>query len=111
VQRGGEVPHGDYLAALVLAEDCRAQMTGLLEGFDVILAPSANGEAPVGLDWTGDPALQGLWTTLHAPSITLPTHKGQNGMPVGIQLIGRRHEDTRLLADADWVLNRLGAWR
>ncbi|MEE8334690.1 MAG: amidase [Alphaproteobacteria bacterium] len=111
VRRGGEVPHSDYLAALVLAEDCRAQMAGLLDGYDFILSPSANGEAPVGLDWTGDPAFQGLWTTLHAPSITLPTHKGPNGMPVGIQLIGRRYEDTRLLADADWVLNRLGAWR
>lgn len=111
LERGGKTPHADYLTALALAEDCRARMTGLFDGLDVILAPSANDEAPVGLDWTGDPAFQGLWTTLHAPAITLPTHQGANGMPVGIQLIGRRYEDTRLLADADWVLNRLGAWR
>lgn len=109
--RGSKTPHGDYLGALRLAEACRAQMPSLLEGLDVILAPSANGEAPEGLGWTGDPAFQGLWTILHAPSITLPTHEGPNGMPVGIQLIGRRYEDTRLLADADWVFSRLGSWR
>jgi len=111
VRRGGETPHGDYVASLVLAEDCRARMDDLLAGLDVILAPTANGEAPVGLDWTGDPAFQGLWTILFMPAITLPTHAGPNEMPVGIQLIGRRHRDARLLADADWVMGRLGAWR
>jgi len=111
IARGGETPHADYLAALVLAEQCRAQLAGLFDGLDVILAPTANGEAPEGLGWTGDPAFQGLWTILHVPAITLPTHAGPNGMPVGIQLIGRRYEDARLLAAADWVFGRLGNWR
>ena len=103
------MPHGEYLAALRLGEDCRARLAEVFDGIDVLLAPCANGEAPRGLGDTGDPGFQAIWTILHAPALTLPTHRGPNGLPVGIQLVGQRHDDRRLFACARWVWQKLGA--
>jgi Asp-tRNA(Asn)/Glu-tRNA(Gln) amidotransferase A subunit family amidase len=105
---GMEMPYEDYLAAIALGERCRAQLPDVLEGFDVLLAPCVRGEAPAGLESTGDPSFQAIWTILHVPTMSLPTHRGPNGLPVGIQLIGRRYDDLRLFAVARWVWERLG---
>ena len=109
IELGMEMPYQDYLAAIRLGESCRARLPAVFEDFDILLAPCVKGEAPAGLDSTGDPSLQAIWTILHVPTISLPTHKGPRGLPVGIQLVGRRHEDERLLACAQWVWERLGS--
>jgi Asp-tRNA(Asn)/Glu-tRNA(Gln) amidotransferase A subunit family amidase len=106
---GTEMPHQDYLAAIALGESCRARLPAVFEGFDILLAPCVQGEAPLGLDSTGDPGFQAIWTILHVPTLTLPTHRGPNGLPVGIQLIGRRYDDQRLFACARWVWERVGS--
>jgi Asp-tRNA(Asn)/Glu-tRNA(Gln) amidotransferase A subunit family amidase len=105
---GMEMPYLDYLAAIALGESCRARLPAVLHGFDLLLAPCVNGEAPVGLDSTGDPGFQAIWTILQVPTMSLPTHRGPSGLPVGIQLIGRAHDDQRLFACARWVWERLG---
>ena len=74
---------------------------GVVE-FDVFLAPSAPGEAPEGLGATGDPVFQVPWTTVGAPCITIPYATGPKGLPVGVQLIGRRGDDDTVLAVAKW---------
>ncbi len=107
MQAGYDTPYRSYVAAVRLAEHCRATLDPLLAEHDVVLAPCVNGEAPKGLDYAGDPSFQALWTLMHTPTLSLPTHHGPNGMPVGIQLVGRRHEDERLLATAAWVWERL----
>jgi Asp-tRNA(Asn)/Glu-tRNA(Gln) amidotransferase A subunit family amidase len=104
---GLEMPYQDYLAAITLGENCRARLDGVFDRFDVLLAPCVTGEAPKGLGTTGDPAFQAIWTILHVPAMTLPTHRGPNGLPVGIQLVARRHDDRRLFACARWVWERL----
>jgi amidase len=104
---GMEMPYEDYLAAIRLGESCRAQLPAVLENLDILLAPCVNGEAPAGLESTGDPGFQAIWTILHVPTISLPTHKGPRGLPVGIQLVGRRYDDKRLFACAKWVWERL----
>ena len=48
-----------------------------------------------------------LWTLLHVPLISLPVATGPQGLPVGIQLVGRHGADNKLLADAQWVRDRL----
>ena len=106
VASGLAVPYADYRAALALTEDCRRLLDGLFESWDALLAPAVNGEAPLGLDYAGDPAFQALWTMLHVPAITIPTHRGPNGMPVGIQLVARRGADDLLLSAAAWVWAR-----
>ena len=103
IEIGRATPHADYLAALRLGEDCRARLGDVFDGCDVLLAPTANGEAPVGLGDTGDPGFQAIWTILYTPALTLPTHRGPNGMPVGIQLVAQPREDRRLFACARWV--------
>ncbi len=109
IELGRAMPHAEYVAALRLGESCRAQLTSIFQGLDILLAPCVNGEAPRGLGETGDPGFQTIWTILHTPSLSMPTHRGPNGLPVGIQLVANRHEDRKLLACAQWVWHCLGA--
>jgi Asp-tRNA(Asn)/Glu-tRNA(Gln) amidotransferase A subunit family amidase len=111
IERGLGVAHADYVAAVQLAERCRAQLAGVFASADVLLAPCVRGEAPEGLHHTGDPSFQALWTLMHTPTVTLPTAVGPNGLPVGIQLVAPRYEDERLLAVSQWVWDKLGVRR
>lgn len=79
-----------------------------MAGLDVLITPSAPGEAPAGLEWTGDPAFNFIWTSLHVPCVTVPAGTGPNGLPLGIQIVGRRGEDRAVLAWARWVQAALG---
>lgn len=99
---GFEVSDERYTAAVGHAEACRTGLADAFAEFDVFLAPSAPGEAPDGLHETGDPVFQVPWTTLHAPCVTIPYDTGPKGLPVGIQLIGRQHDDDTVLAVAKW---------
>jgi len=93
--------------AYQLALDQRRQLMAELErhwpSFDVMVTPAANGEAPLGLQSTGDPAFCAVWTMLGVPSVTLPLLKGDTGMPIGVQLIGRRGDDAALLSHANYI--------
>ena len=70
--------------------------------------PSARGEAPVGLESTGDPVFNRNWTLLHVPCVTIPFGSGPNGMPVGVQLVAQPGADQGLLGAAKWIATRLG---
>jgi Asp-tRNA(Asn)/Glu-tRNA(Gln) amidotransferase A subunit family amidase len=109
IREGMAMKHDDYIAALKLAEHCRALIEQEFVGIDAILSPCVKGEAPAGFNPTGDPAFQQFWTVLYGPSMSLPTHRGPNGLPVGIQLIAPRYEDDRLFTVARWVMEKLGA--
>ena len=108
VEAGLAIPYAEYRAALARTRDCRHLLDWLFDQWDALLAPAVNGEAPPGLDYAGDPAFQALWTMLHVPAIALPTHRGPNAMPVGIQLVARRGEDDLLLSVAAWLWERCG---
>ncbi|HET6182238.1 MAG TPA: amidase [Acetobacteraceae bacterium] len=79
-----------------------------MEGLDVLLTPSAPGEAPKGLGWTGDPGFNFVWTSLGVPCITVPAGTGPTGLPLGVQIVGRRGEDRATLAWAEWVAAAVG---
>jgi Asp-tRNA(Asn)/Glu-tRNA(Gln) amidotransferase A subunit family amidase len=70
---------------------------------DVILTPSAIGEAPEGLSATGDPVFNRVWSLLGGPAVHLPTGRGPAGLPVGVQLVAAPGEDARLAAAALWA--------
>ena len=80
----------------------------VMSGLDVLVTPAAPGEAPRGLDWTGDPAFNFIWTSLHVPCVTVPAGTGPNGLPLGIQITGRLGDDRAVLAWARWVEAALG---
>ena len=87
----------------------RQQTAALFETHDVLLSPSSTGEAPAGLEFTGDPVFCRTWTLLGLPCIHLPFTRGKNGLPVGLQLVGAFGDDHRLMAAAHWVHERLRA--
>jgi len=77
-------------------------------GLDALLTPSAPGEAPEGLGWTGDPAFNSLWTMIWGPNITVPAGTGPKGLPIGVQLVGRIGEDAAVLGWARWLQHAMG---
>jgi Asp-tRNA(Asn)/Glu-tRNA(Gln) amidotransferase A subunit family amidase len=109
IEYGLRTSRQDYIAGWRKVEQCRALLPSVFEDFDVLLAPCVQGEAPKGLASTGDGTMQAIWTALHAPSMTLPTYRGPNNLPVGIQLVGQRYDDDRLFACARWVWQKIGA--
>jgi Asp-tRNA(Asn)/Glu-tRNA(Gln) amidotransferase A subunit family amidase len=96
--REGFTP-ADLVAAYDLAALCRIEFERRATDFDVVLTPSAPGEAPVGRK-AGNPVLNQHWTLLHAPTVNIPNSIGPNGMPVGVTLTAPRLSDRRLLAVA-----------
>ena len=86
-----------------LAARCRQRIDAVWDDCDVLLAPAALGEAPVGLPAFAGAPLYMMWTVLHLPTVTLPVFHGPAGMPIGVQLLARRHDDRRLFADARWA--------
>jgi aspartyl-tRNA(Asn)/glutamyl-tRNA(Gln) amidotransferase subunit A len=85
-----------------------ADVKQILHKVDVLLTPGATGAAPHGLDSTGNPVMQGPWTILGVPSISLPTGLSKDGLPLGIQLVGRPKAEDRLLTVARWCERVLG---
>lgn len=81
----------------------RAELDNVMGECDVLLCPSAPGEAPVGLLGTGDPIFNRAWTLLGLPCVNVPGLTGPNGMPVGVQLVGRLGDDAKVLQAASWV--------
>ncbi|MGF1546257.1 MAG: amidase [Thiotrichales bacterium] len=109
IEEGQTVTATEYLTALDWREVLYAGLEEIFERYDAILTPAAPGEAPHGLASTGSAAFNVLWSLTGVPAITLPLLSGANGLPIGVQLIGRRHNDARLLRTARWLINALGA--
>jgi Asp-tRNA(Asn)/Glu-tRNA(Gln) amidotransferase A subunit family amidase len=96
-----------YDRARVLARACRMAFGGAIDECHVVVAPSATGEAPAGLESTGNPVMNRVWTLLHVPCVTVPVARGPSGLPVGLQVIGRFADDARTLAAARWIHERM----
>jgi len=96
-----------HAANLQRTAEWRLRIDSLFERHDVLLTPSTIGEAPEGLEATGDPLFCRSWSLLGLPAVHLPFATGHKGLPVGLQLVGRHGEDHRLLAAAHWIHERL----
>ena len=104
IERGREVRAQDYLRALSRITPIHESFVELFEQrYDAILTPAAPGPAPNGLAATGDPSFCTLWTLCGMPAISLPLLQSGNGLPLGVQLVGPRHGDARLLRTARWL--------
>lgn len=105
LERGRAVSAFDYQQAIARIRLINAGFEEIFERCDAILTPAAPGTAPAGLEATGDPSFCTLWTLAGMPSITLPLMQGANGLPLGVQLVGPRGGDARLLRIARWLVN------
>jgi Asp-tRNA(Asn)/Glu-tRNA(Gln) amidotransferase A subunit family amidase len=108
--RGRDARALDYLRALARIPALDASFTELFEQrYDAILTPAAAGAAPAGLDSTGDPAFCTLWTLCGMPALSVPLMQATSGLPIGVQLVGPRHGDARLLRTARWLTAHIEA--
>ncbi|MEE8395743.1 MAG: amidase [bacterium] len=107
IERGRQVPAVQYNEALDQVEEFHESLTELFYEYDAILTPAAPGEAPVGLDSTGNPAFCTIWTLCGVPALSMPLLQGAAGMPLGVQMVGERGDDGRLLRNANWLLKAL----
>ncbi len=107
ISAGAGIAAADYVAAIDKAEAIRHSLDRLFADVDVLLTPSAPGEAPEGLTFTGNPVFQKIWTLAGMPSLNLPVMTGPNGMPIGLQVIGRRGRDAALFQAAKWIEEQL----
>lgn len=103
VGSGRMVTAADHAAGKALAAQSRLQVLQMMGSADALLVPAAPGEAPAGLAATGDPVFSRVWTLLGLPCVNVPGLFGPGGMPVGLQLVGRPHQERKLLAAAQAV--------
>jgi Asp-tRNA(Asn)/Glu-tRNA(Gln) amidotransferase A subunit family amidase len=108
IENGLKISRDEHVAGMKRIDECRSLLGPVFEKYDVLLVPCVPGEAPKGLGATGDPSMQAVWTALHTPTMTLPTHRGPNNLPVGIQFVTQRYDDDRLFACARWVWDKIG---
>jgi Asp-tRNA(Asn)/Glu-tRNA(Gln) amidotransferase A subunit family amidase len=107
LDEGWAVSREQYDGAMRTAREAQPQFADLMRGFDLLLTPSARGEAPQGLASTGDALFNRVWTMLGVPCITLPWGRGPNGLPLGAQFVSAFGQDTALLARAQWAASVL----
>jgi len=101
----------EYDRALARAAEARAGLDAFFGMCEAVLVPAAPGEAPVGLGNTGDPIFNRMWTLLGVPCLTLPARWADNGLPTGVQLVGRILDDARLMAAAAFLERALAEAR
>jgi amidase len=114
IDEGRGVSAPAYVEALELGRRCVAALAGLYGDADVLLTPSAPGEAPHGLGATGDPQFNRAWHLLGGPQINIPVPHdiahGESGLPLGLQVVARPGDDERALAAASWIEAQLATY-
>jgi Asp-tRNA(Asn)/Glu-tRNA(Gln) amidotransferase A subunit family amidase len=102
IEHGLKVTAAEYIRAVARIPLFLEAIEEMFERYDAILTPSAPGEAPAGTA-TGNPIFCTVWTLLGMPAVSLPLLSGNNGLPIGVQLVGQRGNDGRLLRTARWL--------
>ena len=107
IERGMKYTSVEYNDALLKIDAANTYFKQFFYDYDAILTPSATGEAPKGLEFTGNPIFCTMWTYCGMPSISLPLLQGKNGLPVGVQLVSSQFDDERLFRNANWLTNKI----
>jgi amidase len=103
IDQGRAIPDQEYANAQRSAVKARLSARALFDRCDIVLAPAAPGEAPIGLEATGDPIFNRMWTLLQLPTICIPGFEGARELPIGVQFLGPLYGDRRLLDHAAWI--------
>ena len=101
INDGAAISYEQYAKDLLFAGNAKSSINALFnDEVDLLIAPSATGEAPDLKDGTGDPVFCREWTLLGLPCININVASGPNGLPVGVQLIAGPGKDHFLLSAA-----------
>ncbi len=103
LDHGTAASRDEVQAAHVRAGQARTAVARTFVELDVLLTPSAPGEAPEGIASTGDPVFNRVVTLLGFPAVSLPAGAGPSGLPLGVQLVGGPRAEAELLASASWI--------
>ncbi|GAB4228330.1 MAG: amidase [Methyloligellaceae bacterium] len=106
IAEGRTIPAHEYITAKEFRDVLYAGLEEIFERYDAILTPASPGPAPKGFETTGDPCFNAMWTYLGTPAVTVPL-LDVDGLPLGVQLVGPRLDDGRLLRTARWLAEHL----
>ena len=106
IERGQNYKSRDYIEAVENRDYFYKIFSEVFNDYHAILTPAASGEAPKGLKSTGSPEFSTIWTFLGMPSISLPLLSGSNNLPLGVQLVGEKFDDARLMRTANWIMKK-----
>lgn len=107
VEAGRRHSGAAYLKAKSEAASLDFYLTEIFDNYDAILCPATTGVAPKGLNTTGSPVFCSLWSLTGCPALSLPLMQDDQGMPLGVQLVGAKNDDARLVRTASWLNKRL----
>ena len=107
IEYGLSVSAVDYINAMESRAVANQMLDHYFDEYDAIIAPAALGEAPEGLESTGDPMFSTPWSFCGVPALSLPLLQGSSSLPMGVQLVGQRMDDARLLRTGTWMVSRL----
>ncbi|MGH8792983.1 MAG: amidase [Stackebrandtia sp.] len=100
VQRGRRITQDSYELALqgrqAFQEGVQERMSAM--GVDMWICPGASGTAPEGLDNPGSPVMCVPWSLAGLPDLTIPAGLADDGLPLGVQCVGRMGDDEQVLA-------------
>lgn len=107
IERGNQVTLDTYKDALVQQAKITAEFDEFMRSshIDILLDYSTAGEALKGLDSEDRPDHCLIWTFLGLPVVSVPMFTGPNGLPFGVQVIGRKYDDYKVLAYAEVLGN------
>ncbi len=97
--------------AYEVVKSCRDMMSQVFEKYDVIMTFASTGRAPAGLQATGDPVFNRMWTAIGSPCISVPVPQLDGELPLGLQIVGALGEDARLLNHSCWFEEQLLNYR
>ena len=104
IERGNKYNARDYAEACESRDHFYEQFQEVFHDYHAILTPASTGVAPKGLEYTGSPEFSTVWTYLGMPSISLPLLQGSNNLPLGVQIVGEKFDDPRLMRTANWLM-------
>jgi Asp-tRNA(Asn)/Glu-tRNA(Gln) amidotransferase A subunit family amidase len=107
IERGQRTLAVDYNHAVDRRAVLNAALAPYFDRYEALLTPATLGEAPKGLETTGSPVFCTIWTLCGMPAITMPLLQGGRDLPLGVQLVGQRGDDARLLRTARWLVGTL----
>jgi Asp-tRNA(Asn)/Glu-tRNA(Gln) amidotransferase A subunit family amidase len=107
IHEAKHITPAQYGNAKAVAARGRTAIDGMFDAYDVLITPSTRGEAPTDRLSVEPSYFNRIWTLMYLPCLSLPAFTGPSGMPVGLQIVGRRDSDDHLLAAGRWIEQRI----